>query len=70
MKKAVILGIDCWYPQVDGVTNVVKNYRKNLRGGGFDCEIVAPSYGRKSDEEGRRGIAAECFTTFRFRCPF
>ena len=51
MKKAVILGIDCWYPQVDGVTNVVKNYRKNMRGGGFDCEIVAPSYGRKSDEE-------------------
>ena len=32
MNKSVILGIDAWYPQVDGVTNVVKYYRENLKG--------------------------------------
>ena len=70
MKKAVILGIDCWYPQVDGVTNVVKNYRKNLRGGGFDCEIVAPSYGRKSDEEGEKRYCGGVFHHFSLSVPF
>ena len=70
MKKAVILGIDCWYPQVDGVTNVVKNYRKNLRGGGFDCEIVAPSYGRKSDEEGEERYCGGVFHHFSLSVPF
>ena len=70
MKKAVILGIDCWYPQVDGVTNVVKNYRKNLRGGGFDCEIVAPSYGRKSDEEGKERYCGGVFHHFSLSVPF
>ena len=70
MKKAVILGIDCWYPQVDGVTNVVKNYRKNLRGGGFDCEIVAPSYGKKSDEGGEERYCGGVFHHFSLSVPF
>ena len=60
MNKSVILGIDAWYPQVDGVTNVVKYYRENLKGE-YDCEIIAPSYGDALDKEGERKYCAGVF---------
>ena len=63
MKKTIILGIDGWYPQVDGGTNVVKNYREHLRGE-FGCEIVAPSYGKKFDEEGEKRYCGGVFHNF------
>ncbi len=69
MKKAVILGIDCWYPQVDGVTNAVKNYRENLRSE-FECEIVVPSYGKKFDEEGEKRYCGGVFHNFSLGVPF
>ena len=60
MNKSVILGIDAWYPQVDGVTNVVKYYRENLKGE-YDCEIIAPSYGDAFDKESERKYCAGVF---------
>ena len=63
MNKTIMLGIDGWYPQVDGGTNVVKNYRKNLKKV-CDCEIIAPSYGKKYDEEGERVYCAGVFHNF------
>ena len=63
MNKTIMLGIDGWYPQVDGGTNVVKNYRKNLKKV-CDCEIIAPSYGKKYDEEGERVYCADVFHNF------
>lgn len=68
MNKTVILGIDGWYPQVDGGTNVVLNYREWLKDM-YDCYIVAPSYGKKADEEGEKSIVRACSTIFRSACP-
>lgn len=67
MNKTVILGIDGWYPQVDGGTNVVLNYREWLKDM-YDCYIVAPSYGKKADEEGEKSIVRACSTTSRSGC--
>ena len=69
MKKTIILGIDGWYPQVDGGTNVVKNYRENLRSE-FECEIVVPSYGKKFDEEGEERYCGGVFHNFSLGVPF
>ena len=69
MNKTIMLGIDGWYPQVDGGTNVVKNYRKNLKKV-CDCEIIAPSYGKKYDEEGERVYCAGVFHNFSLGVPF
>lgn len=69
MEKTVILGIDGWYPQVDGGTNVVLSYRENLKKV-CDCEIVAPSYGKKADEEGEREYCSGVFHNFSLGVPF
>ena len=68
MKK-VILGIDSWYPQVDGVTNAVVNYRKNLPEP-FSADIVAPSYGKKCDEEGEERYCEGVFHNRSLAVPF
>lgn len=68
MKK-VILGIDSWYPQVDGVTNAVVNYRKNLSEP-FSADIVAPSYGKKCDEEGEERYCEGVFHNRSLAVPF
>ena len=69
MIKSVILGIDAWYPQVDGVTNVVVSYRSNLAKN-FDCKIVAPSYGKKLDEESEEKYCAGVFHNRSLWVPF
>lgn len=69
MSKSIILGIDGWYPQVDGVTNVVVNYREKLKGE-YDCEIVAPSYGKKLDEEGEQSYCRGVFHNRSLGVPF
>ena len=69
MIKSVILGIDAWYPQVDGVTNVVVSYRSNLAKN-FDCKIVAPSYGKKLDEESEERYCAGVFHNRSLWVPF
>ena len=68
MNKTVILGIDGWYPQVDGGTNVVLNYREWLKDM-YDCYIVAPSYGKKADEEGEKKYCAGVFHNFSLGVP-
>lgn len=68
MKK-VVLGIDSWYPQVDGVTNAVVNYRKNLPEP-FSADIVAPSYGKKRDEEGEERYCGGVFHNRSLAVPF
>ncbi len=52
--KNIILGIDAWYPQVDGVTNTVLNYCARLKKLNYGCNIIAPSYGRNADLRGLR----------------
>ncbi len=69
MSKTVILGIDGWYPQVDGVTNVVKSYREHLEGE-YDCEIVAPSYGKREDAEGEKQYCGNVFHNRSLAVPF
>lgn len=68
MNKTVILGIDGWYPQVDGGTNVVLNYRKNLKDW-CDCEIIAPSYGKENDAAGEKKYCAGVFHNFSLGVP-
>lgn len=69
MSKCVILGIDAWYPQVDGVTNVVVNYREKLKPG-CDGVIVAPSYGKKTDEKGEAEYCTGVFHNRSLAVPF
>lgn len=47
----VVLGLDSWFPQVDGVTNTLVNIDKYLKGYA-ESIVVAPSYGKKLDKEG------------------
>lgn len=67
--KRIALGIDCWYPQVDGVTNVVTNYHRQLSKEN-ECVTIAPSYGKKQDEEGEREYFAEVFHNKSLKVPF
>ena len=69
MIKSVILGIDAWYPQVDGGTNVVVNYCKYL-GESADCTIVVPSYGKKMDTEGEKNYFGKVFHNKSLGVPF
>ena len=70
MSKTVVLGIDAWYPQVDGVTNVVANYRTELEKKDWNCAIVAPSYGKKSDKQGEEEYCGEVFHNRSLAVPF
>lgn len=69
MNKTIILGMDGWYPQVDGVTNVVLNYHNILKQGNR-CVIVAPSYGKKNDVKGEAEYCAEVFHNRSAGVPF
>ena len=60
MAERIVLGIDAWYPQVDGVTGVVVNYQRELSKE-RESFIVAPSYGRKTDAEGEERYCAGVF---------
>lgn len=68
-KNKIALGIDAWFPQVDGVSNVVVNYRNHLEET-CDCIIVAPSYGKKTDAEGERSYCADVFHNRSLVVPF
>ena len=70
MSKTVVLGIDAWYPQVDGVTNVVANYRTELEKKDWNCAIVAPSYGKKRDKQGEEEYCGEVFHNRSLAVPF
>ncbi len=69
MKRRIVLGIDCWYPQVDGVTNVVHNYQKGLEKEN-ECVTVAPSYGTKLDSEGEEVYCKGVFRNRSLKVPF
>ena len=69
MIKSVILGLDSWYPQVDGVTNVVVNYCKHIAQS-YGCEIVVPTYGRKKDEEAEKNFFGGVFRCKSLAIPF
>lgn len=60
MKRKIALGIDSWYPQVDGATNVVANYHTALAAEN-ECVLIAPSYGEKLDAEGERVYHKDVF---------
>ena len=47
-KVKICQACDAYYPVVDGVVNVVKNYSKNLNKKGV-CKAIVPSVARKSD---------------------
>ena len=49
MNKRIILGMDGWWPQIDGVCLTVKNYYEQLTADGNDCSVIVPSYGKKQD---------------------
>lgn len=49
MKKRIVLGMDGWWPQIDGVCITVKNYYEKLIDAGNECLVAVPSYGRKRD---------------------
>ncbi len=53
----ILLGLDGWYPSVDGVVGTVENYYKNLIGDN-ECEIVVPEFERdhKSSEGHEEGV--------------
>ncbi len=70
MSKTVVLGIDAWYPQVDGVTNVVVSYRSELEQKDWNCKIVAPSYGRDSDAHGEEEYCGKVFHNRSLAVPF
>ena len=67
--KRIALGIDCWYPQVDGVTNVVTNYFKQLSKA-KECVLIAPSYGKKLDDKGEKEYFADVFHNKSLKVPF
>lgn len=49
MGKSILLGMDGWWPQIDGVCISVKNYYENLLLHGNNCSVVVPSYGKKQN---------------------
>ena len=49
MNKKIMLGMDGWWPQIDGVCLTVKNYYEHLTQAGNECSVVVPSYGKKRD---------------------
>lgn len=49
MAKKIMLGMDGWWPQIDGVCLTVKNYYEKLIEAGNECAIAVPSYGKKPD---------------------
>ena len=49
MNKRIILGMDGWWPQIDGVCLTVKNYYEQLTADGTACSVIVPSYGKKQD---------------------
>ena len=61
MKK-IILGIDSWYPLVDGGTNVVLNYDKLLNKINKSI-VIAPSFGKEADKEGEEKYHKNVFHT-------
>ncbi len=67
MADRIVLGIDCWYPQVDGVTTAVVSYRRELQG---ESLIVAPSYGKKTDAAGEEAYCRGVFHNRSLAVPF
>lgn len=59
MRK-LMLGMDGWYPQIDGVCLTVKNYYNLLWQRDWECSLIVPSYGKKHDTlaQTNTGIAA------------
>ncbi len=51
----ILLGLDSWYPSIDGVVGTVENYHKNLASGN-DCEIVVPKFGKNISSEHSDGV--------------
>ncbi|MDE7454723.1 MAG: glycosyltransferase [Clostridia bacterium] len=47
MNKKIVLGMDSWFPQIDGVVLTVKNYYEQLTNTGNECSLIVPSYGKK-----------------------
>lgn len=50
MNKKIALGMDGWWPQIDGVCLTVKNYFEQLNKVGNECSVIVPSYGKKQDK--------------------
>ncbi len=70
MNRKIVSGVDAWYPQVDGVTNVVKSLSAELEKNGDSVKIVVPSYGKKADEKGDAEYCAGVFHNRALPVPF
>ena len=64
----VVLGLDSWFPQVDGVTNTLVNIDKYLKGYAQSI-VVAPSYGKKLDKEGEDKYCKNVFHNKSIEAP-
>ncbi|MGN0805030.1 MAG: glycosyltransferase [Candidatus Coproplasma sp.] len=64
----VVLGLDSWFPQVDGVTNTLVNIDKYLKDYA-ESIVVAPSYGKKLDKEGEDKYCKNVFHNKSIEAP-
>lgn len=70
MRKKIALGMDSWWPQIDGVCLTVKNYYEQLNRAGNDCSVTVTSYGKKRDLQADRTTDIYATHCKKFPIPF